>query len=352
MSQHFLLSRSAKTLTLAHVFRMSDAEAETAFAQVRWPDNNGKPVCPHCGGVNAYDCRRPNGAPRFRCRACKGFLAHVRNAVRLATRCRSGLSRGHRDLLQRGQGQVGAGALPRSGRLLQVRFRVCHKLREAMAAELKGRVDRRRRQGRRGRRRLFRRLRQARQPRENRVDRRLRENQNGKRKVVVIVRERDGNSVPAVFRAEKQAQKWIKSRIAKGTIVNADEASSWDGLHGHFEMKRINHEEAYSLDGACTNMGRGIFQPHAPRRSGPSSPCRRRLPASLRSGKLMARRSSPHEQRRSDFPRCRARDAQGYVARLRGILATPLSFVMLRPAERSPSTQLSLEQRGAAWGCP
>ena len=38
--------------------------------QVRWPETNGEPVCPHCGGLNAYDCRRPNGAPRFRCRAC------------------------------------------------------------------------------------------------------------------------------------------------------------------------------------------------------------------------------------------------------------------------------------------
>ncbi len=28
------------------------------------------PVCPHCGGTDAYNCRRLKGAPRFRCRAC------------------------------------------------------------------------------------------------------------------------------------------------------------------------------------------------------------------------------------------------------------------------------------------
>ena len=33
-------------------------------------DTNGAPVCPHCGGVDAYECRRPNGSLRFRCRAC------------------------------------------------------------------------------------------------------------------------------------------------------------------------------------------------------------------------------------------------------------------------------------------
>ena len=65
MAQHFLLSRAAKTLTLAQVVRMSDAEAETMFREVRWPETNGEPVCPSCGGVDAYDCRRPNGAPRF-----------------------------------------------------------------------------------------------------------------------------------------------------------------------------------------------------------------------------------------------------------------------------------------------
>ena len=60
MSQHFLLTRQAKTLSLAQVFRMSDEEAETTFRRVRWADTDGAPVCPHCGGLDAYDCRRPD----------------------------------------------------------------------------------------------------------------------------------------------------------------------------------------------------------------------------------------------------------------------------------------------------
>ena len=39
----------------------------------------------------------------------------------------------------------------------------------------------------------------------------------------------------------------------------ADEGSSWDALHATYEMKRINHEEAYSLDGACTNWAEEFF---------------------------------------------------------------------------------------------
>jgi hypothetical protein len=93
----------------------------------------------------------------------------------------------------------------------------------------------------------------------HRRDRRLTRNQNGKRKVVVIVRERNGNSVPAVFNSESQAASFIRARIAKGTVVHADEAASWDNLHERFEIKSINHQEAYSLDGACTNMAEEYF---------------------------------------------------------------------------------------------
>jgi hypothetical protein len=35
----------------------------------------------------------------------------------------------------------------------------------------------------------------------------------------------------------------IKSRAARGTVVNADEAASCDALNAHFEMKRIYHSE-------------------------------------------------------------------------------------------------------------
>src|SRR5712664_644150 len=94
---------------------------------------------------------------------------------------------------------------------------------------------------------------------EYRRDRRLARNQNGKRKVVVIIRERGGNSVPAVFGSESQAASFIRARIAKGTKVHADESGAWDNLHERFEMKRINHQEAYSLDGACTNYAEEYF---------------------------------------------------------------------------------------------
>ena len=52
---------------------------------------------------------------------------------------------------------------------------------------------------------------------------------------------------------------WIKARVVKGTTLHADEAPSWNDLHGRFEMRRVNHEEAYSTDEACTNWAELFF---------------------------------------------------------------------------------------------
>lgn len=93
----------------------------------------------------------------------------------------------------------------------------------------------------------------------NRRDRRLSEHQTGKRKVVVVIRERGGDTLPAVFKSEAKALAFIRQRIEPGPIVNADEATSWDALHARLEMKRINHSEAYSDGEACTNWAEEFF---------------------------------------------------------------------------------------------
>ena len=151
--------------------------------------------------------------------------------------------------------EVRVGALPRSRPRIQERLRSLAQDARSDGRGNEGPDHRRRRQERGNRRRIFRRIHEPANHRENRRVRRLAINQSGKRQAVVIIRERDGKSLPAVFRSEGAALSWIKSRIAKGTVVNADEGTAWNDLHSRFEMKRINHEEAYSADGACTNMG-------------------------------------------------------------------------------------------------
>jgi ISXO2-like transposase domain len=53
--------------------------------------------------------------------------------------------------------------------------------------------------------------------------------------------------------------RYIRRRVGKGTVVHADESSAWNPLHGRFVLKRINHQEAYSLHGACVNDAESFF---------------------------------------------------------------------------------------------
>lgn len=260
MSQHFLLSAKARTLSLASVLRMTDEEAETAFIRIRWADNGGKAFCIHCGCPTVYEARRPSGALRFRCKACRKdfsitsgtLFAHHKMPLRnylaaIAIFCNE---------------VKGKSALALS-RDLDVQYKtafvLAHKLREAMASELKGRII-----GGPGKIAevdggYFGGYMKPANHKENRRDRRLAKNQNGKRQVVVVIRERDGKTLPAVFKTEAASTAFIASRVAKGTELMADEAGSWNGLHSRFAMGRIDHGMLYSDGGKVYTNGAESF---------------------------------------------------------------------------------------------
>jgi transposase-like protein len=260
MSQHFLLSSEARTLSLAAVLRMTDQEAETAFARIRWAATAGKPVCSHCQCSTVYECRRPNGALRFRCKACRGDFS-ITSGTLFAF---------HKMPLRTYLAAIaifinevkGKSALALSrdlGVQYKTAFVLAHKLREAMATEMKGRMI-----GGAGKIAevdggYFGGYQKPANHRENRRDRRLAKNQNGKRQCVVIIRERDGKTLPSVFRTEGDALSFIRNHVAPGTALVADESGAWNDLHGRFTMKRINHQEAYSMAGACTNGAEEFF---------------------------------------------------------------------------------------------
>jgi transposase-like protein len=259
MSSHFLLSAKARTLSLSAVLRMTEEQAEDTFRKVRWTD--GKAICPHCECPTVYECRRPSGALRFRCKACRGdfsvtsgtLFAHHKMPLRnylaaIAIFCNE---------------VKGKSALALS-RDLDVQYKtafvLAHKLREAMASELKGmRVG--------GKDRTvevdggyFGGYVKPANHKENRRDRRLAKNQNGKRQVVVVMRERDGRTLPAVFRSESAALGFIAARALPGTSLMADEAGSWNDLHARFAVSRIDHSKLYSDQmGVYTNGAEEFF---------------------------------------------------------------------------------------------
>jgi hypothetical protein len=94
---------------------------------------------------------------------------------------------------------------------------------------------------------------------KNRRDLRKAENKNGKEKVVVAIRERNGRTVPQVFRSEAESDRFLRSRIAKGTVIHVDEGTGWNPLHGIYQVSRINHSRAYSLNGSHINGAESFF---------------------------------------------------------------------------------------------
>ena len=258
--QHFLLSAKARTLSLAQVFGLSDAAAEDLFRAIRWASTEGQPVCPHCGCVTCWECRRPNGASRFRCKACREDFSVTSGTLFAFHKLPLRLYLAAIVIFTNEVKGKAALALSRDlGVQYKTAFVLAHKLREAMAAEMRdanlggpgtvaevdgcyvgGHVRQENRK-------------------EERKDRRLAENQNGKRRCVVAIRERNGRTITKTFGSEDASLAFIKKRLAKGGELHADESSAWNPLHARYPMKRINHQDGYSIDGACTNGAESFF---------------------------------------------------------------------------------------------
>ena len=93
----------------------------------------------------------------------------------------------------------------------------------------------------------------------DRVDRRILQNRTDKRRVVVALRERSGRTLARSFRLESDGIAFARERIIGGSVVAADDLRHWDVLASSFTMERIDHSEAYSLDGAHTNLAESYF---------------------------------------------------------------------------------------------
>ena len=258
MSQHFLLSAKARTLSLVQVMRMSDAEAEATFKGLRWAAGV---VCVHCGCPTVYECRRPSGALRFRCKACRKDFSITSGTLFAFHKMPLRTYLAAIAIFVNEVKGKSALALSRDlGTQYKTAFVLSHKIREAMAFELRGmnvggegkvvEIDGMYAGGY---------IKPA-NMKGNRRDRRLAANQNGKRKVVVIVRERGGRTLPAVFKTEGAAHSWIGSRVLKGSTIMADEAGSWNNLQGRFQVERIDHGQLYSTGlGVYTNGAESFF---------------------------------------------------------------------------------------------
>lgn len=138
MLRHFLLSSAARSISLRSVLRMDDAEAWEVFRRLRWPSTDGKPVCPRCGSLTSYNVTRGK-SPRYRCRDCRADFSPTSGTLFAYHKAPITVYLAAIVLFVNAAKGISALQLGRDLDLsYKSAFVLCHKLREAMASEMKG----------------------------------------------------------------------------------------------------------------------------------------------------------------------------------------------------------------------
>lgn len=259
MAQHFLRSAAARTLPLVRVLRMSEDQAYRWFCRARWPETDGEPWCPRCGCIEPWEIRRR----RYKCRekTCRAEFSVTSGTIFASRKLPFRLILA---VISLAANSVKGKAALQVARELGVEYKTAWanlmKLREAIAAErerllleemveidgmyIGGHIRPENRA-------------------ENRVDRRLARNQNGKRRCVIAVRQRNGRIVTVVAKGEAApvASAVIQRYVERNAVIVADEHPAYDVLHAmHAVVERVNHSEAYrGEDGVSTNQVESYF---------------------------------------------------------------------------------------------
>ena len=253
MAQHFLLSAAARTLSLRTIYKDGEEAAHARFCEMRWTD--GVPVCPVCGCDETYTITTRR---KFKCKACARQFS-VTSGTIFASRKMAFV-----DLLAAICITVNASkgiSMIQLSRDLDCQYKtafvLAHKLREAMALEvqtgemLEGHIEI---DGA-----YFGGHIRPENAKADRKDRRLKEHQTGKRRVVVVMRERLGRTLPVVTMQEADGVALVHQNVDRMATLSADEASHWDMLHAGWSVDRVNHSEVYSDHGKHTNWAESYF---------------------------------------------------------------------------------------------
>lgn len=250
MSQHFLLTAKARTLSVRKVMELTDEQAFQVFKEVRW--GLGEEVaCPDCGSYRKHYFIKTRR--QWRCKDCNHtfsvtsgtvFAFHklpLRDylaAIAIYTNAVKGLS-----ALQLGRDL---------GVQYKTAFVLAHKIRESLIehrddAPLDGEIhmDGTYVNG----------TIREKNKKEDRIDRRLAEHQKPTKRCIFVMRQKNDKTLTFVMKAENQTDvgKLAKDYIKKGSIICADESSAYDVLHAKFDTRRVNHSKEYRSEAGITN---------------------------------------------------------------------------------------------------
>jgi transposase-like protein len=260
MSQHFLLSAKARTLSVLKVMQMSDADAFTVFKELRWGTADAV-SCPCCGAIRKHAFR--SDRRQWRCLDC-GHTFSVTSGTIFANH-KLGLKTYLAAIALFANAVKGISALQLS-RDLDVQYKtafvLAHKIRESLMehrdeSALKGEIhmDGAYVNG----------YIRPKNKKANRIDRRLAVNQKPGKRCVFVMRQKAveadvgmsgaAKTLTFVIKGENQADvgNLASSFVAKGSVICADESNAYDQLHAKYDTRRVNHSVEYRADDGTTN---------------------------------------------------------------------------------------------------
>lgn len=264
LAQHVLLSARYRDLPIATIARLSEGQAYAMFRMARWPDTEGEPVCPRCGGEGwtLGDHDVPGDKRQFKCKACRGkfsvtsgTLLHSRKldfvTLLIAVKLFSSGGKGIPSIQLGNEADVS----------YKTAFVLAQKLRESQIKAQLGRqlhgiveIDGSVYGG------YYHQVNEK----SERIDRRKAGDITGKKMALVVARERStpervGLSVCTVVPHEADSRPWVFDSVDRMATVHADDGSHWDALRVALNVDQVNHSQRYFDKGVCTNQAESYF---------------------------------------------------------------------------------------------
>jgi len=260
MSQHFLLSAKARTLSVRKVFAMTDDQAFTLFRELRWGVGE-ETGCPMCASVAKHYFIR--NRRQWRCRDCNHTFSVTSGTIFAFHKLPLKVYLGAIAIYSNAVKGISALQLSRDlGVQYKTAFVLAHKIRESLmeqrddrqlsgeihmdGAYVNGHI-------------------RPKNKKEDRIDRRLAENQRPDKRCVFVMRQREdlegseikgaNKTLTFVIKSENQADvsKLTTEFVKKGSVICADESNAYDVLHAKFDTRRVNHALEYRSDAGITN---------------------------------------------------------------------------------------------------
>lgn len=263
MSQHFLLSAKARTLSVRKVFAMTDEQAFDLFKEMRW-GNGEETICPSCEVADKHYFIKTR--KQWRCRSCNHTYSVTSGTIFAFHKLPLTVYLGAIAIYANAVKGLSALQLSRD---LDVQYKtafvLAHKIRESLmvqrdnsplsgevhmdGAYVNGHI-------------------RPKNKKADRIDRRLAENQKDGKRCIVVMRQKceefagAKKTITSVVKAENQGDvlSLAKRFVLKGSVVCADESNAYNPLHALYDMRRVNHQNEYrSDDGATNNLAESYF---------------------------------------------------------------------------------------------